>query len=90
MTADHGLPAIPAEGRLLRSVRRATEHARNASLIAKLTPDTADTTKLDRPRPGHEAPDPVDLRGIPVVGRGIAGISPGSRPDAITDRDDPE
>ena len=29
---------------------------------------------------GAPTPDPQDLRGIPVVGRGIGGTSPGTNP----------
>ncbi len=27
------------------------------------------------------APDPQDLRGIPVIGRGVGGTSPGTQPE---------
>lgn len=78
---------IPTDGRLNRLIRRAAEHARNAELIAKLAPDpTKDAPKL---KPNRYA-DPADtrtLRGIPAIGRGVSGTSPGTRPDAITSRE---
>lgn len=80
-----GLPSIPTDGRLLRVVRRAAEHARNATLIAKLAPETEQ--KFERPRHTAEAADTRTLRGIPAIGRGVPGVSPGTRPDAIADRD---
>lgn len=83
MTKGH--TPIPSDGRLLRTIRRALEHQRNAKLIAKLSPDT-DTT-FERPRRATDAADERTLRGIPAIGRGVAGVSPGTRPDAITNRE---
>lgn len=82
---------IPADGRLVRAVRRHQEHTRNAKLLAQLARETGGNVAAERERHitrrNEEQPDPVDLRGIPVVGKGIAGVSPGTRPDAITDRE---
>lgn len=36
----------------------------------------------------YDAADTRTLRGIPAIGKGVAGASPGTRPDAITERDD--
>jgi len=66
---NRGHPPIPTEGRLNLIIRRTQEHARNATLIAKLAPDAE--TKLERPH--HYAPNPMDLRGIPIIGRGVTG-----------------
>lgn len=49
--------------------------------------------KIDRYLHNHTGPtihgaDPADtrtLRGIPAIGKGVAGVSPGTRPDQITD-----
>jgi hypothetical protein len=82
---NHRHDPIPTDGRLLRVVRRAADHARNAKLIAKLAPDTE--AKFNRPRRQADAADERTLRGIPAIGRGVAGVSPGTRPDAITNRD---
>ena len=84
-THDHGLAAIPADGRLNRLIRRAAEHAHNATIIAKLAPDA--DHKLQRPTTYVDPSDTRTLRGIPAIGRGVAGASPGTRPDAITSRD---
>jgi hypothetical protein len=34
----------------------------------------------------HFIPNPADLRGIPVVGKGISGVSPGTHPETETIR----
>lgn len=34
----------------------------------------------------HQDADPADLRGIPVIARGVGGTSPGSDPYAETER----
>lgn len=80
----HGLPPIPADGRLTLAVRRAAEHARNATIIAKLAPDT--TQKLERPARHVDPADTRTLRGIPAIGRGVAGASPGTSPHVAIDR----
>lgn len=36
----------------------------------------------------HDPSDTRTLRGIPAIGRGVAGHIPGTRPDAITNRDE--
>ena len=82
---SNGYAPIPSDGRLLRTVRRAAEHARNAAIIAKLSPDT--DQHFTRPTRTTDAADERTLRGIPAIGRGVAGVSPGTRPDAITNRD---
>lgn len=40
-----------------------------------------------QPRP---VPSPEDLRGIPAIGRGVAGVSPGTSPAAAISRLDRE
>lgn len=61
---------------------------RNAKMITAIVRETGGNIATERERRRlDEQPDPVDLRGIPVVGRGIAGVSPGTRPDAITNRE---
>jgi hypothetical protein len=77
-------PAIPTEGRLNLLLQRHTQHTHNATLIAKLAPDA--TTKLE-PHHQRRYQPPADtrtLRGIPAIGRGVAGCIPGMNPDRIT------
>lgn len=76
-----GHPPIPTDGRLNLLIRRAAEHAHNATLIAKLTPTTEQ--QFQRPKTVKYAPDPMDLRGIPAIGKGVAGASPGTNPTSI-------
>lgn len=80
-----GLAPIPSEGRLLRTVRRVAEHARNAQIIAKLAPepDNDDETKFVRPSRRTPAGDERALRGIPAIGRNVGGAIPGTRPDRM-------
>lgn len=67
-------------------------HVKNAKELERIARETggnltaARAEARARRESPFEFPDPVDLRGIPVIGRGIAGIAPGTRPDAITDR----
>lgn len=79
----NGLPPIPADGRLTLAVRRAAEHARNATLIARLAPDVQQ--KFERPKRYVDPADTRTLRGIPAIGRGVAGASPGTSPHARID-----
>lgn len=63
-------------------------HALNAELLEQLARDAGGSVVEERARITHSA-DPGDnrtLRGIPAIGRGVAGVSPGTRPDAILDR----
>ena len=64
---------------------RAASAAKNAKLIAQLARESTGP-KLQRPRSQADAADERTLRGIPAIGRGVAGVSPGTRPDAICDR----
>jgi hypothetical protein len=72
-------PAI-GDARLNRYARRAQDAARNAALIAKLALEP-DTPKLVRT--ASYAADPVDLRGIPAVGRNCPGRINGTSPESI-------
>jgi hypothetical protein len=43
------------------------------------------------PEPGQVRPEkaePGDLRGIPVIGQGVGGVSPGTSPESAIDRVD--
>ena len=55
----------------------------NRKLIAKISKTLHDglTTGI----PGATAADAKTLRGIPAIGKGVAGVSPGTRPDQIAD-----
>lgn len=83
---------IPSDGRLTRAIRRQQEHQRNAKLLVQIARDTGGNIADERERHRQaraarfEFPNPVDLRGIPAIGPGVAGVSPGTRPDAIADR----
>jgi hypothetical protein len=59
-------------------------HAKNAKLIASLSIETG--KPLARPTTVAFAPDPMDVRGIPAVGRNCPGRINGTRPDAVCDR----
>lgn len=60
----------------------------NAKLITSLARDTGGNlhTERDARRYASTAGDERTLRGIPAIGRGVAGVSPGTRPDAICNR----
>jgi hypothetical protein len=76
---------IPTDGRLNRSIRRMAEHTQNAKLIAKIAHEG--DARFERPATARfEFPNPVDMRGIPALGRGVGGTIRGTRPDAICDR----
>lgn len=69
---------IPAEGRLARFVRNAQLDAHNAQVLARVT---LETSVEERPVTGATAGgDERKLRGIPAIGRGVAGAIPGSSP----------
>jgi hypothetical protein len=76
--------AIPADGRLNLLLRRHTQHQHNATLIAKLAPETQTTLKPHHQRQYQPPADTRTLRGIPAIGRGVAGCIPGMNPDQIT------
>jgi hypothetical protein len=84
---------IPSDGRLVRAVRRAAEHVSHAKLLTKIARETGGNVEAERQRARDrrfEFQDPVDLRGIPALGRGVGGTIRGTRPDAIADRDPDE
>jgi hypothetical protein len=66
------------------------ERLQGAALVDGL--DLRPDAVLPVVRPRLVAKDPQDLRGIPVVGMGIGGVSPGSKPgsDASLERLDRE
>jgi hypothetical protein len=70
---------IPYEGRLLRVVRRAQEHAAYAAIVEQLAREVDGDVSEERKR--LHAPSPMDLRGIPAIGPGWSGGAiAGSRP----------
>jgi len=76
---------IPADGRLVRSIRRAAEHAASARLLIRIARDS--NQPLTRPITDRfEFPDPVDLRGIPATGRGVGGTIRGTQPEHAATR----
>lgn len=77
---------IPTDGRLIRAVRRAHDHARTARLLITIARDTGN--RLERHHERFEFPDPVDIRGIPATGRGVSGTIRGTQPESrIAGRD---
>ena len=54
----------------------------NAQRIAKLQP----TQPITHQHAGYQAPDPVDLRGIPCLAKAVGGTIPGTQPEAATCR----
>jgi hypothetical protein len=79
-----GLPPIPSDGRLNLLVRRAAEHARNATLIARLAPDVEQ--KFERPKRYVDPADSRTLRGIPCASRGVPGVITGTQPESAACR----
>ena len=57
-------------------------HAKKLERIARQTGNA-----IEPKTSAHTAADSLTLRGIPAIGRGVAGVIPGMRPDAITNRD---
>jgi hypothetical protein len=80
-----GLPAIPYDSRLIRALRRRQEHIEmlaTAERVARET-NTDIGTVIDYASklPG----DPIALRGIPAIGRGVGGAIHRTRPgDGLT------
>lgn len=62
----------------------------NAKLLEQLAREQNASLKTERNRirGQHTAADSLTLRGIPAIGRGVAGVIPGLRPDTITDKPD--
>jgi hypothetical protein len=55
---------------------------RNRKIIARIDLSAHITVSVSR---RFEFPNPVDMRGIPALGRGVGGTIRGTRPDAIVD-----
>lgn len=73
------LPPI-GDARLNRYARQAADHAHNAILIARLALQP-DAPKLEKPKTVRFAPDPMEVRGIPAVGRNCPGHIAGTQPE---------
>lgn len=84
-----GLPKIPYESRTNRYLRRLQEHRELLDLSERIAQETgstiAEVANIASKLPG----DPMALRGIPTIGRGITGAQPHTRPgrDANTGRE---
>lgn len=63
---------------ILLRTRHRQEAEHQARVIARIARETG--AIFERPHVGKLAGDPMALRGIPAVGRGISGVSPGTRP----------
>ena len=88
MSRGVNVEAIPAEGRLLRCVRRQQEHAAHARILEQIARETGGSVEEERKiRLAHTAVDGLALRGIPAVGPGWAGGAiRGTRPGDGRDR----
>lgn len=79
---------IPYESRLLKVLRRREEKREmvaQAERVAKVTSTSSGSVlKTAAMLPG----EPAELRGIPVIARGVGGATPGSKPGARYDRGD--
>jgi len=64
---------------LLRE-RRALEAARLEAQQARILRDVILDQPLEHTILTDAVPDPQDLRGIPAIGRGVNGTSPGTNP----------
>lgn len=78
---------IPADGRLVRAIRRAHEHVQQAKVLAEVARDSSAT--LARPARAADAADSRTLRGIPAVGRGCPGRIAGTDPEHAVMPSDP-
>lgn len=59
----------------------------NAQMIETIARETNGNIAIEKRRQTVAyAPDPMDVRGIPAVGRNCPGRINGTRPDAILDR----
>ncbi len=75
-----GLPKIPYESRTNRYLRRQQEHREMLDTSDRIAREvglpTADVANIASKLPG----DPIALRGIPAIGRGIGGAIHLTRP----------
>jgi hypothetical protein len=52
----------------------------NAQMLVRIARDSGDVPMTDMPRVLSRLGDELQLRGIPAIGRGVAGAIPGSNP----------
>jgi len=71
------MPSFPLPRFLETEVTR-VEHARQLERVAREVGGDVRAT-----RPAHTAADTRTLRGIPAVGRGVAGVIAGTQPEAV-------
>jgi hypothetical protein len=76
-TRPRSEPPHPDEARLLPRLRRHELEAEQARILARVLAEVEDELRAD---PRAAAGDPARLRGLPAVGRGIAGAVSGSDP----------
>lgn len=72
------MPSLPLP-RFLETEQTRRDHARKLERAVRESSGDIRTTKT-----AHTAADTLTLRGIPAIGRGVAGVIPGMRPDKIT------
>ena len=71
---------IPNEGRLVLAVRRAQLEAEQARILAELAAEAAEADD-DVPMRATPVGDWRRMRGLPMIGRGVAGAVSGSNPE---------
>ena len=75
-----GLPKIPYESRTNRYLRRQQEHREMLDMSDRIAREigmpAGEITNIASKLPG----DPVSLRGIPAIGRGVGGAIHQTRP----------
>jgi hypothetical protein len=80
------MPNLPLP-RFLETHETRLQHARQLERTVRQAAGNVSTASTAA-RTSHTAADSKTLRGIPAIGRGVAGVIPGMRPDAIADRDE--
>jgi hypothetical protein len=65
--------------RFLESDESRVEHARQLEQAVRATGGDLKDVKLT----GHTAADSKTLRGIPAIGRGVAGVIAGTQPESV-------
>ena len=65
--------------RFLETHASRVEHAKKLERVVR---ESAGDLRNERPKTSHTAVDSISLRGIPAIGRGVAGVIHGTSPGA--------
>jgi len=76
----HKLPRIPYETRTNRYARRQQEHREFLDMTDRIARDTGTPTNEVITFASKLPGDPIALRGIPAIGRGVGGAIHKTRP----------